>query len=297
MGIVLKSEQCPPDVFELPTNIAIEANEGVQIKFAHPHSLSGLEAASRIGTDEAALRWPEVGVFRLYNGREIVVEPIPDYDERLLWLYLLGPVLSALLHQRGFHVLHASCIALLKDSTRPIGIGFLGDSGAGKSTTAAAFIEHGHGLLSDDLIAVPPLEEQTRSPMITPVSPFVKLWPKAMSPFSEAAKTGVELNDYEEKRGFNLTSQFQQQPVPLQALFVLEDGERIEVKELNPQAALMTLVNNSFCVRATGSEGAAQNLRQCAALLGTVKIYRLVRPRDFNTLGQVVQTVERLFTS
>jgi len=41
-----------------------------------------------------------------------VVEPEPGAEEAILRLYLLGPVLGILLHQRGFLVLHASVVSM-----------------------------------------------------------------------------------------------------------------------------------------------------------------------------------------
>jgi len=63
--------------------------------------------------------------------------------------YLLGPVLGLALRLRGVTCLHASAVALNGEA-----VAFVGMEGAGKSTTAAAFAREGHGVLSDDVVAL-----------------------------------------------------------------------------------------------------------------------------------------------
>ena len=63
---------------------------------------------------------------------------------------VVGIVLGYLLHLRGVLCLHGSALAQAGTC-----IAVLGDSGAGKSTVAAALVKQGHRLLSDDLLAIP----------------------------------------------------------------------------------------------------------------------------------------------
>lgn len=61
--------------------------------------------------------------------------------------YLLGPVLGILLRLKGEICLHASAVAL-GDRVAV----FAGNAGAGKSTTAAAFVRQGYPIVSDDVV-------------------------------------------------------------------------------------------------------------------------------------------------
>jgi len=90
-----------------------------------------------------------LAAFQIRHGCEIVVDPIPGAAPVLLRVVLLGKVMAFLQRQRGWLPLHASTVIV--DGK---GILFLGDSGAGKSSTAAAFHAHGHTVLGDDLGAV-----------------------------------------------------------------------------------------------------------------------------------------------
>jgi hypothetical protein len=116
---------------------------------------------------------PGIGTFLVRDGREILVDPDPDAGDALLQLALLGPVLAALLQQRGDLVLHASAVEI--DGAA---VGFLGGRGAGKSTMAAALLRRGYPLLTDDILAVS-LEDG--SPRVLPGFPQLKLWPDAVA--------------------------------------------------------------------------------------------------------------------
>src|SRR5947209_16362381 len=62
--------------------------------------------------DAVFLDYQGVAAYRIDQGRRIVIEPSPQIDPRIVRLYLLGPILAVLLHQRGFLVLHASGVNL-----------------------------------------------------------------------------------------------------------------------------------------------------------------------------------------
>ena len=99
--------------------------------------------------DEACHFLEKVGAFLVRGGREIVIDPAPGVEERLLRLSLLGPAFALLLHQRGFLVMHASVVAR---GDRAVAI--LGKNGWGKSTIAGALYAKGYDLVADDVAAV-----------------------------------------------------------------------------------------------------------------------------------------------
>ena len=82
--------------------------------------------------------------------------------------YLLGPVLAFILRLRGTVCLHASCVAL---GSRAVAL--VGQAGAGKSTTAAAFARRGIPVLSDDAAAV---DDRGANLVVQPGNPRLRLW-------------------------------------------------------------------------------------------------------------------------
>ncbi len=96
-----------------------------------------------ITPEDAWLAFDRVGMFRVRNGRAILVTPANGVDERLLQLNLVGLVLAVLLYQRGLLVLHASAVRVGRYA-----VAFMAESGQGKSSTALALHTRGHGMIA-----------------------------------------------------------------------------------------------------------------------------------------------------
>ncbi|MDJ1183924.1 hypothetical protein [Roseofilum casamattae] len=162
--------------------------------------------------------------------------------------YLLGPVIGLVLRLRGITCLHASAIAV---GDRAIAI--VGRSGAGKSTTAAAFAELGYPILSDDIVA---LVEQDGQILVQPAYPRLRLWPSSAEILynnPDALPRIVPTSETWDKTYLDLNQdkyQFQDQPLPLAGIYLL--GDRINdspipnIKLLPQRQALMELVANTY---------------------------------------------------
>src|SRR5438105_3551225 len=112
---------------------------------------------------------PNVATFLATDGTDVVVAAQPDATPEEVRLFLYGSVLGAILQQRGILTLHASAVT---DGDRAIL--FAGASGRGKSTLAAAFLDLGYQLLSDDVVAI--RTDPDRAAMAAPAYPEIKLW-------------------------------------------------------------------------------------------------------------------------
>ena len=237
--------------------------------------------------EEARLFYENLGAFRVRGGREIVVDPAPDVDERSLRLIVLGPAMAILLHQREFLVLHANSVAVNGGA-----VSFLGRPGQGKSTLSAALYARSHSLVADDVTAV---HIGTGHPVVYPAFPQIKLCPDAAVSMGDDPETLPLISPRLKKRARRATRRFPQEQLPLNRIYLLEDGPHMEIEPLRPHEAIMALVRHSyplvaFLLKATGT--APAHLRQCTMLAGCVPICRLTMQRSLSALPNLARFVE-----
>ncbi len=255
-----------------------------------PDAITTEEMYFEVGPEEAYFFWEQLGKFRVARGTEIIIDPLPGVEERLLRLPLLGMIFAVLLHQRGRLVLHASAVAIDGEA-----IIFVGNKGHGKSTMAATLYGRGHQLIADDVVA---LEiDEAGQPIVIPGFPQFKLYPEAaVSSLGDDPKNLPQLADGYEKRSRRITERFVLELTPLRSIYVLGRGSALSIEPLDQQTALLTLIANSRMARfgkqlLQGAE-ASTHLRQCTALLAQVPVYRLERPDSLQLLPSIAQLVE-----
>jgi hypothetical protein len=240
---------------------------------------------ARASADEVVLVWPGIGAFRMCGGTEIVVDASPGADPSIIGSLLLGPALAVILHQRNRLVLHASAVAMGGGA-----VAFLGDSGWGKSTMAAALHARGFGVVTDDVLAL--YLDEPRGPVAHPGVPRLSLAPEVVHAFVAIAESLPRLPASDGKRAYAATSNFRAAPVPLRRLYVLADAERSGLDAMIPRDAAIELVRHSYTARLLGAVGPAAHLRRCARLAARVAVRRLRRPRSLSALARLAAMVE-----
>jgi len=137
---------------ELPLLLPGKGNPDVTISYGTvPDSLPDVKGKGicfQAAKGELLLNVPNVAKYLIKNGDTIIIERHPETDADSVRLFLLGAAIGTLLHQRGFLVLHANAIVV--DGGAVL---FMGESGVGKSTTAAAFNQKGYAIAADDVCA------------------------------------------------------------------------------------------------------------------------------------------------
>jgi hypothetical protein len=240
--------------------------------------------------DEACHYFANVGAFLVRDGREIVVDMAADADPSLVRLSLLGPSMGLALHQRGHLILHASAVEI--DGRA---VAFLGWRGWGKSTLAAVLHGRGRAVISDDVTAI--LMEDGQPPAVLPGVPQVKLWPDSVTALGDAPDELPRLHPDFEKRALRVTEGFPADPVRLARIYALGVGPHSELTAIHSTDAVVELIRHWYCNRFGGDllrlgTTAAEHLRQCAALAGSVEVRRLSRPRltwSADTLADLVE--------
>lgn len=244
---------------------------------------SGL--AIRSTRETAHLIWPECGQFLVRAGRTIDYRPATGRSEADLHAPLLGVVFGVLLAQRGVFTLHASAVAI-----RGAAIGFLGEKGAGKSTTAAALLPRGHRLLTDDVLAIGDIASDP--PTAYPAFPRMKLWPDAIAANGRRVAPLPCVTPESEKR-VQPTERFAQTPAPFSRIYLLDDGPRIHATRISEQEAFRAILPHRYAARFLGENGEERArfhaLRQIAT---SVPVYRLTRPRSLDRLADLAAFVD-----
>ncbi len=238
--------------------------------------------------EEVCLAWEGVGTFSMRSGREVVIAPAPSVEDRVLRLFILGPALATILHQRGLLVLHASAAAV-----RGRGVVFLGWHGWGKSTIAATLHARGHGVVADDVVAVS--FDNTGQATILSGFPQLKLWPDVVASLGDLPADLPLLHPLIDKRARRASERFMQGPLPLAHIFVLaeRDSPVPDVVRLRPQDAFVELVRHSYVARLLERTGAASvHFLQCTRLVNYVPIARLERGRSLPNLPRLARLVE-----
>ncbi len=231
--------------------------------------------------------WKGAGTFLAQGGCEIVVDPLPEADPNILRLFILGAVLAGVLHQRGLLLLHASAVQIGETA-----IAFIGEKGWGKSTLAALMQERGHRLVADDVVAIDIDEQQ--AVRVIPGFPQVKLWPDALKKMGINPEQLPRVHPQLEKRSYRLHTDFSNATISLKAIYVLAEGERMEIDRPGIRDAFVEMVRHSYLARHLEETGAtALHLRQCSVLIKSVPVFRLKRPRSLKLLSELASRIEQ----
>lgn len=272
----------------LPELPASRGNADVVVRFgrvAHAAPDGTREGLIHASAGEAYLFFGEVGKFLILGGREIVVDPLPGVDERWIRTGVLGPSLGALLYQRGWLTLHASCVAVDGGA-----VAFIAERGWGKSTTAAAMCARGHPLVADDMTAVH--LDGGGPPLVYPGYPQLKLWPEAAASLGTDPEDLPRLDPVSERRAQRDIREFSADPLPLRRVYVLGSGDALGIEHLQPQEALLELIRHTYGRELFQAVGTRSHFLKCAGVVGSVAVRLIERPYSLALLDDIARLVE-----
>jgi len=250
-----------------------------------PDWLSGLKTESQrieIRDNVARFWFNDVGAFEVRDGREIDVIPEPGIDAPVLRLYIQGMVLAMLLQQRGLCVLHASVARIHGEA-----VALCGPVGAGKSTLAAALVQRGFELLSDDNAAV---SLEGRNPTVAPAYPFVKLYPEIAASLGFDESEMRSLHQVQAKVAGSVGRRFRTSATPLSRIYVLSRSTPAGIARLGESEATIELVRHSVPTRWGHAAGAA-HFRDCAELARRIPAYSL---RTFDSISGIQDVIRNI---
>lgn len=234
------------------------------------------------------LRLPGIARFLIEDARRIVFATEDGKDDADITAFLTGSVMGLLLHLRGRVVLHASAVLVGGKAVL-----FCGNSGAGKSTMAAALSKRGYTMLSDDICVL----EQTRNgpPIVYSDGRKHKLWQGAIDRLDLAGMQGQEvrrkLSKFFVEPGATHT-----EGAPLAALYELYEELVTGEISLEPTAladAATVVLRNAFRPRIVWHLGQkAEYFRASAGIARWGSVHILRRPLDFRHMATAIDRLE-----
>jgi hypothetical protein len=207
--------------------------------------------------------------------------------------YLLGPIMGFVMLLRGIVCLHASAIAV-GDET----IALVGPAGSGKSTTAAAFSDLGYSILAEDVVT---LDDRVDHFLVRPAYPCIRLWPASVKALYGNETQLPRLTPNWDKRYLDLSEQFQHQPLPLAAIYMLserrDDAAAPFVERLDKSEGLMSLIANTYATKLMDKQMRAREFELLTRVLNNVPVRRVTPHSDIAHIPELCTQILSDFKS
>ena len=224
------------------------------------------------------------GRFLAEGGTCVMLERNPAAEDELLCFYFLDAVLAAILRQRGLLVLHANA-AITPEGA----IAVSGESGAGKSTTLAALLQHDCAMLSDDITALRLGDDG--QVQVLPGVPLLHLSEDAAAGLGHDI-TGLPRHQWRRmKAAIPTQAAMATQPARLRALYLLQThtGDDLRVHTLTGAkkfAAMQTCVYGPLLPQEHPGQ-----FPLLAAVAEKVAVFRIERPGALWAVREVMNVI------
>ncbi len=226
--------------------------------------------------------------------RDIVCHPVDPVGKPLIEIYLLGTVLAFWLERQDIPALHASAVV-----AGQYALAFLSNNKGGKSSLAAALMQAGCHLLTDDLL---PVELRDGVLFGRPGYPAMRMWPDEAQHFwGDYEHLDLVHPDLDKRRvpvGPDRLGAFCDAPRPLACIYLPQRrdpaqwGAGIDIIPLSLREAIIELVRHSFLPRIVQALGwQSSRLDFFARLLKQAPMRRLLYPSGFQYLPAVRQAI------
>jgi hypothetical protein len=286
-GLHIHSEISLPELAEGDPHSAADVyiREGaILLPLMHPTTIFRRGIKAFFGQDDQALYldWAGVASFRASGGNELVISPAIA-DGNIISLFTVSEALGLVLFQKGYFLLHASSVALGDEAWC-----FMGMPGAGKSSTAAAFIKAGCRLLSDDLTAIK--FDQSGKPVIIPAYPQLKIWEKTVTGLHYDTSALEPVSEGANKFSYQPRGQFSNKAVPLKKVFFLHKARnRPAVQNMGIAEIPGEMLRNfPLPTKLLSGDNLKKHFLESLQCARTAELLRMRRPEGFDNLEKWV---------
>ncbi len=268
---------------------AIELTESASSLVDSSELQDGASQFTTLKNGSTYLRWPGPTEFLVsVDGSRIVARLSSAESHSTLQAVLFGGVFSVALLRMGIDQLHAAAIVAGNAA-----VGFMGDTGAGKSTLAAAFVRKGFSLLTDDLLVI---HSRQNSLLAQSGLPRLKLCnDSGTSMMAEALGDELGVNSFTGKRVVRLHERhFYASEIPMRALYVLQSSPNtsgVAIEPLSQQEAFVEICRAAFNSYITPADRLRQHFVLASQLASGISVKRLLFPRNFEELPRVCDRI------
>lgn len=221
------------------------------------------------------------------EGNHITCYPVAGVPDHTLGHILLNQVMPIVFSaNRDRLVLHASAVAIDERA-----VGFLGETGQGKSTLAGSFCRAGFPLVTDDFLV---LTGDKGRPMVVPTYAGLRLWDDTVPVVAAAGAAAPGVAHFTDKKrisGPEHDLPFASTPLVLDRLFLLgadlPAGAAVSIEEIPPRAALLQLTRYTFHLDLRAGAVRRAEFERLGELVASVPVFRLGYPRTLAELPLV----------
>ena len=232
------------------------------------------------------LFWNNIKIFSIYN-QKVLINSNTGLDESFIRYLFLGHVFGILLNSKGRLVLHGNSVNINNGA-----IIFLGTSGKGKSTTSLALHKKGYKLIADDVLSI-----DCENITVYPSFPRIKLWPETIKNVGENPKKMTKVHYKTEKLFYDVSKDFSHEVKLIKAIYLIENGDKTFLKEIDPFKSLTELIKSSYCFKLFSKDELAENLKQCTKLINNIPIKTLTVKSSFHDLDNLIKIIEMDLTT
>ncbi len=228
------------------------------------------------------------------EGRQVWVRWLEPKTLDDISIHLLGIILSFVLRLRGRASLHASAVVIEGQA-----VALAGPAGAGKSTSAAAFAQRGHPVLTDDITVLKPVAGDF---FIQPDRPELRLWPESSAMLFGSADALPRLSPDWDKRSLRLDQhglRAERRPRPLAAVYLLNGkplkSVRPEIRDLRGADGFLALQANSLVTLLLDRRMRVQEFDDLTRLCETLPVRRFHPSEPGQTPDEICQLITEDF--
>ncbi len=248
-----------------------------------PEELLSQPLGFQVNPDSAVVYIKTVGVFLLKDGTDVTVIPTPEALPEGIRQAVTGIVMALILYQRGRLVLHGSAVSIAGKA-----VVFLGDSGEGKSSMAAALHAQGHLLLTDDLTVID---------LCTPMTVAIAGTPIKLTPtMAQALKIQVPSQPLPSDKSLYHIAPPNCGPQQLDHIFILSTDPQLSITPLPPQKAVIELMRFAGLKSILPTRDRT-HFSQCAALAQACPLFQLKRPKTLECLPDIATQIAKGITN